>query len=62
MTKRILSLLSLAFSLMHLLATIIFLIRFQTLKPQSLFLGTTFLILSLWLYKDSKKKQVPYLK
>ncbi len=55
--KRIASLFLFAFAAMHLLALVIFLIRFHTLKPQSLILGVIFLILGIWLYKDSKKNK-----
>lgn len=59
MTKRLLSLLLLAFSLLHLLAVGIFLVRFHTIKLQSLFLGTVFLVVGIWLYRASKKKENP---
>ncbi|GEM_PF-5047378 len=52
--KRFFALCLFAFATMHFSAVAIFLIRFQTLKPQSLVLGTIFLALGIWLYKNSK--------
>ncbi len=54
--KRFLAFCLLAFAAMHILGSVLLLIRFQTAKPLSLILGPTFLVLGIWLYKSSKKK------
>ena len=54
--KRFFALCLFAFATMHFLAVVIFLVRFQTLKPQNLILGAIFLTAGVLLYKNSKNR------
>jgi uncharacterized membrane protein YqjE len=52
--KRIISLFLIAFSIMHISAAVIFLIRYQTLKAPSILLGVVFFVLGIYLYRHEK--------
>jgi putative Ca2+/H+ antiporter (TMEM165/GDT1 family) len=54
--KRIAALCLMAFAIMHLLALVIHMAKFQIVKPLSLVLGPSFMILGIWLYRSGGSK------